>query len=125
MTVLGSVTLTRRTYEVSRDGTEFVVRSEGSRGQVNEARIPGHLVDVVGQALRGRRVTKDEAGRVARRLGDPEDVPASGHTLDYYGQNILVILVTLDRAAAEQVDRPGSTKCLGDTSDLLDVTRRS
>lgn len=104
MRLIGSVQLTRRTYEVFEDDSDFVVRSEGRRGQVFEQRLDASLVDAVGHSLRGRRVRKEDAAREISRHGNSGEVP-HGYKLDYLGQGVLVVLTVLGRAQAEQEGR--------------------
>jgi hypothetical protein len=104
MNELGSVTLSRGTYVVLEDGPDYVVRSEGQRGQVFERRIPARLVEEVGEALRGHEVRKEDAAREAARLGDPDYIP-TGYQSAYFGQDVLVVLTALGHADAGQEGR--------------------
>jgi hypothetical protein len=101
---VGSVTLSRRTYVVFEDGPDYVVRSEGQRGQIFERRIPARLVEEVGEALSGREVRKEDAAREAARFGDPDQIPA-GYQRAYFGQDVLVVLTALGQADARQEGR--------------------
>ena len=101
---LGSLRLTRRTYEVLRDREEFIVRSEGTRGQAFEQRLPESLVNEVGDALAGKRVRNEDAAREAASHADRGTLP-EGYQARYYGQDILVVLTVLGRAAAQQEGR--------------------
>jgi hypothetical protein len=100
---VGTVTLTRRTYRVFRDGDEYVVRSQPREGHVFEERIPSALADTVALQLHGKSVHKEEAAEVAAAF-DKRLVP-DGYSRDFYGQAVLVVLTALRRARARQEGR--------------------
>jgi hypothetical protein len=97
---IGEVDL-RNCHRVYREGADYRV------DQVNESReqvvysytIPAEAVKYLCSQLKGRRVTKKEGAAVLKPVANRFNLPFNDDwKLDYYAQEVLVVLVALGQA---------------------------
>ena len=96
----------RNAYRIYQDGSGYVVESEDKHGRIYQERVSRETVTYLHDACRGRVVTKEEAADRLERGATSLRLPYTyGFKLQFYTQNVLLVLVALGDAHMEKNGR--------------------
>ena len=96
----------RNRRKIYRDGSNFLIKHEDSKGQMHSRSIPSFVVDYLFIQLKGKRVIRDDAQEILEPKAAEFNLPYHyGHQLGYYAQDVLLMLVALDKATMTKEGR--------------------
>lgn len=103
--LVGEVQL-RNHYRIYDEGFQYLVEGENDHGQTHGQYVSVGVVEYLHRALAGQLVRVEDAegvlGPVARQLVLPYTY---GHKLHFYAQDVLIVLVALNRARVSKEGR--------------------
>jgi len=104
---LGQVQLRNRRRVYYQENSYRVEQVNPNREQVTYSYdIPDKAVEYLYNELKGYKVTKEDASNVLKPVAKNLKLPFTyGHKLDFYAQEILVVLVALGKARLSQEGR--------------------
>jgi hypothetical protein len=89
----------RNPRAIYRDEEGFVVEQDDPRGRKYSSTIPIFIVDYVYAHLKGKRVIVEDAEELLAPKAAEFSLPyRGGYKLQFYAQDVLLVLVALDKA---------------------------
>ena len=96
----------RNSRDIYRDGTEFLIVQKDKKGREYSRSVPSFVVDYLLMQLKGKRVIREDAQEILEPKAGEFNLPYHyGHQLGYYAQDVLLILVALDKATKTKEGR--------------------
>ena len=96
----------RNAYRIYEEGNGYVVESEDKHGRVYQERVTNETATYLQDSCRGRVVTCEEAASCLERAAASLRLAYTyGYKLQFYTQNVLLVLVARGDAHAEKVGR--------------------
>ena len=89
----------RNRRDIYKEGDEFLILQTDKKGREYKRSIPSFVVDYLSAQLKGKRVIREDAQEILEPKAAEFNLPYHyGHQLGFYAQDVLLVLVALDKA---------------------------
>ena len=96
----------RNRRDIYREGNDFIIVQKDQKDREYSNSIPTFVVDYLFTQLKGKRVIREDAQEILEPKAAELNLPYQyGHQLGYYAQDVLLVLVALDRATITKEGR--------------------
>lgn len=101
---IGEIQL-RNSRRIYSEGEIFIVEQTDKNGRITTEKIDVKIVNSLRRVLKGKTVSVKEAFETLSTIKGMILPYNHGYKLSYYAQDILIVLVALERASVEKVGR--------------------
>ena len=96
----------RNRRDIYKEGDEFLILQTDKKGREYKSSIPSFVVDYLFAQLKGKRIIREDAQEILETKAAEFNLPYHyGHQLGYYAQDVLLVLVALDKATITREGR--------------------